>query len=288
VRRGLATLVAAACAALVVALPAGAADARADAPALEAGPAAEPSAAAPFPAGAVPAEASAAPTTADAASPTSRELRDWYVLGGWIMHGLVLCSVLVVAIGLERGVALRRGRVAPRALLREVRARLAERDLPGVQQACEARPGVLAELLHLAARHRVRGDVERMHLESAGTAAVTRLSRNLALLAALANLATLLGLLGTVLGMLEAFERIAVVGTSDARVVASGIFAALVTTAGGLSVAIVALSLHAFFRRRVEGYAAELEDAVAEVAEGAEARAARGRAPEGGLAGAEA
>ena len=81
---------------------------------------------------------------------------------------------------------------------------------------------------------------------------------SLPLLAALGNMATMLGLLGTVLGMIESFDLIAKTGTGDARVVAEGIFQALVTTAAGLMVGLVAIGAHSLLRRKAELLEVEL------------------------------
>ena len=82
----------------------------------------------------------------------------------------------------------------------------------------------------------------------------------LGLLAALGNMATMMGLMGTVLGMIESFDLIAKTGTGDARVVAGGIFQALVTTAAGLMVGIFAIASHSFLRRKVESLEIELSE----------------------------
>jgi biopolymer transport protein ExbB len=97
-------------------------------------------------------------------------------------------------------------------------------------------------------------------IETAGAHEHTILRRNLSLLSSVANIATMLGLLGTVLGMIESFDLIAKTGTGDARVVAGGIFQALVTTAAGLMVGIFTIAFYSYFRRKVEILVIDLED----------------------------
>ncbi len=197
-----------------------------------------------------------------------RSLAQWYELGGWIMHLLALCSVLVLAVVLERGVSLRRGGILPRKLAERVR----EASTGGpeaLRQVIEGEGCALARIARVLVAEIQRGNRHPQEAVSlAGAAEVMRVRRNLPLLAALANIATLLGLLGTVLGMIEAFDTIAKVGTSDARVVASGIFQALVTTAAGLSVGIAALTAHTYFRRRSDALILGLEEAATELMEG--------------------
>ncbi|MGH0028881.1 MAG: MotA/TolQ/ExbB proton channel family protein [Myxococcota bacterium] len=208
------------------------------------------------------AAAAQTPDVAAAATPPARSLADWYAMGGPIMHVLVLCSVLVVAISLERLFALRAGAVMPRALARELFDLARARDTRGALARCDDSRTPLASLARIGVEELGRSDLHGAEraVEAAAASEVARLSRNLSLLSAIANLATLLGLLGTVLGMIEAFEMIALQGSGDAGVVAGGIFRALVTTAAGLSVGITAFAIHALFKRRVETWIERMED----------------------------
>lgn len=189
------------------------------------------------------------------AAPPVRSLLDWYAMGGGSMHGIALCSVLIVAVVLERVVALRPSATIPRRLSREIERALAVGNRSELKRLVETRSCALVRVASLALDPASSLDV----IESAGAYEAHRLTRNLPLLSALGNLATMIGLLGTVLGMLDAFDRIAVVGSGDARVVAGGIFLALITTAAGLFAAITAALAHAWLARRAEDLVAELE-----------------------------
>ena len=204
----------------------------------------------------LPTESEASEPVEAKASPGLRTLQDWYGMGGPVMHLLAFCSVLVLAISLERAWRLRRSAVFPRRLAADAQAAWSQSDLSGLWPACAEGKSTLARLL----REGLTSEQPLQSVAESGKSEVQRLSRNLPLLAALANIATMLGLLGTVLGMIEAFELIAGTGTGDAKVVASGIFRALVTTAAGLGVGIVALALHAVFGRRIEEWTHSLED----------------------------
>jgi len=190
----------------------------------------------------------------------ARSWREWYALGGWIMHLLVGCSAIVVAVTLERLWRLRSSAVFPRRLAEAMGAAWARGQLDEIERLGRESASSLSRIVGAAmeARHE-RGSLhERVH--AAGEAEAVDLGRNLPLLSAFANIATMLGLLGTVLGMIQAFDLIAVAGTGDARIVARGIFQALVTTAAGLSVGITALAIHACLRRRVESLLGDLGD----------------------------
>ena len=183
------------------------------------------------------------------------------------MHPIVACSVLVLAIALERLASLRAARVMPGRLARELREQAEAHDPRAALRLCSGSTTPLAVLARVGIEAWQAGGLRNAEqaVESAAASTVARLSRNLSLLAALANLATLIGLLGTVIGMIEAFQMIAAQGSGDAAVVAGGIFRALVTTAAGLSVGISALALHALFRRRVETWLERIEDGLDEI-----------------------
>ena len=84
------------------------------------------------------------------------------------------------------------------------------------------------------------------------------LGKSLVLLNTIGNISPLLGLLGTILGMITAFEAIAVAGTGDPKVVAGGISQALVTTATGLSIAIPSIVAYRYFARRADSLRSKL------------------------------
>ena len=197
-----------------------------------------------------------------ASSGVSRTAADWYRMGGVAMHGLALCSIVSLGLVAERLWALRAAATLPKALDREIAAVIEGREPVELKRRLEARPGSsLAEI----ARRVLHPEATHEAVEACGVAEVHRLQRNLPLLASVGNLATMIGLFGTVLGMIEAFDMIAISGTGDARVVAGGIFRALVTTAAGLGIGISALGAHALLARSADERSARLEERAAEL-----------------------
>jgi biopolymer transport protein ExbB len=214
----------------------------------------------------------AAPAASDAAPPT-RSLVDWYVMGGGLMHGLSVCSVLILGTIVERAYALRGAATVPRRLKGEIERALAVGNLSELKRLCEGSGSALARLAGQALDPAVTPDT----IESAGAYEAHRMLRNLPLLVALGNLSTMIGLLGTVLGMIDAFDRIALVGSGDARVVAGGIFLALITTAAGLFAAIAAVAAHAWLSRRADDVVSELERLSGEIRQAFESVSIGGR-----------
>jgi biopolymer transport protein ExbB len=206
-------------------------------------------------------QAAASESAAPSKPEEGRTLAAWYAMGGWIMHGLVLCSILTIAMVFERVWSLRRGAVIPRRFMRALMEHWRARDIEAVITMCAKSDVSIARVLRAGLLHFDEGLVRvEGAIEVAGDHEATLLRRNLSVLAALGNIATMMGLLGTVLGMIDAFDVIAQTGTGDARLVAGGIFQALVTTAAGLVVGISAVAMHSYLRRKVEILEIDLEE----------------------------
>jgi biopolymer transport protein ExbB len=187
---------------------------------------------------------------------------------GWPIWPLIACSVVALALIIERLLSLRTAKVAPPSLLEEVvsvtRASLPSADVVNKLADNSVLGTVLAAGLRaVIAEPRITEPVLRHAFESAGRAAVHRLHRYLTTLGTIATAAPLLGLLGTVVGMIEIFGAQAPTGAGggDPQQLAHGISIALYNTAFGLIVAIPSLMFHRHFRGRVDEYALELEQA---------------------------
>ena len=176
------------------------------------------------------------------------------------MWPILLCSVLGLAIAIERSSVLRRRRVAPPFLLDEVRDLLGSAQISPERLHALRRQSPLGEVfaagLHNPSRDRA---VLKETLEEAGRHVVQRLSKNLNALNTIAAVTPLMGLLGTVIGMIRVFAAIHTFGSGEVEVLSSGIAEALITTAAGLSVGIPCLVLHQFLRSRVNALAMDLE-----------------------------
>ncbi|HEY7711768.1 MAG TPA: MotA/TolQ/ExbB proton channel family protein [Candidatus Entotheonella sp.] len=182
--------------------------------------------------------------------------------------GIVLCSIIVVALVLERSLALRRERVIPSRFLEQVRRSVYRGDLKAVLESCDEYPVAMARVLR-AGLTRHQSDPAEMEkaLENAGQIEASALNNRVRGLGAVANLAPMLGFLGTVTGMIKAFNAIAAAGTSNPALVASGISEALLTTAAGLFVGIPALALFHFFRGRADQLITAMEAVTLELLE---------------------
>jgi biopolymer transport protein ExbB len=183
--------------------------------------------------------------------------------GGWLMIPLGCCSLIVLTLSLERLFALRRGRVIPRPFVRRFTECVEDGQLSydEATELCEQYDCPVAEVFRAAVRRWGRPTLElEQAVMDAGDRVADGLKRFLRVFHAISNVAPLLGLLGTVLGMIEAFEMM----SSDEslgrpEMLASGISVALITTAGGLLVAIPAYLAYMYFGSKSDSYLNEID-----------------------------
>jgi biopolymer transport protein ExbB len=182
--------------------------------------------------------------------------------GGPGMYPIVLCSVLLLGIVVERFWSLRRKAIAPPNLGAEVRSWATGRVLDAAHLDELEKNSPLGEVLANALRVRHLGrDAVRERVEDVGRHIMHDMQRFLTTLGTLALISPLLGLLGTVIGLIRMFLAIMGHGVGDAQYMAGGIGEALICTAAGLVVAVPAYVLHRYFRGRVadNGVAIERE-----------------------------
>ena len=179
---------------------------------------------------------------------------------------MILCSIVALALIIERLASLRGAKVAPDKLLDEVisitRTSLPSSDVVNKLAASSALGQVLAAgVRSVVAEPRLSERALRAVFENAGRVSVHRLERYLNTLGTIATAAPLLGLFGTVVGMIEIFGSQAPSGGSNPAQLAHGISIALYNTAFGLMIAIPALMFYRYFRGRVDGFTVEMEQA---------------------------
>ncbi len=189
---------------------------------------------------------------------------------GWPIWPLIACSVLALALVIERFSSLKTRKVAPPKLVDEAitvsRAAVPSTDVVAQLEQNSLLGEVLASGFRaLNANPKLTEEDLRSSLEGAGRQAAHKLERYLAALATIASAAPLLGLLGTVIGMIEIFGSQAATGGVGAATggnpaqLAQGISIALYNTAFGLIVAIPSLIFWRYFRARVDGYLLTME-----------------------------
>jgi biopolymer transport protein ExbB len=222
--------------------------------------------------------AQAADTVGDAASAVEvQSVWDFIRKGGPMMIPIGLCSLVALTVIVERFISLRRRTVIPPAFLSGLRKVLA--DDPGDKAAAIAycrRSGSPVANVFAAGLKKLDASEETMarHITEAGEREVVKLCKYVRSLAVIASVTPLMGLLGTIFGMITAFQTVAASGEAlgKTEMLAEGIYAAMITTAAGLTVAIPVLIAYHWVSAKIDKLVAEIDhmtvEFMDEVAEG--------------------
>ena len=185
---------------------------------------------------------------------------DFVKAGGFLMLPILICSVVALAIIIERSMTLRRKRIIPENLVAQVWqwTKVGNLDPKRIHSLRTGSP--LGRILS-AGLVNMKHDREVMKesIEEVGRHVVHDLERYLNTLGTIAAITPLLGLLGTVFGMIEVFSAITSKGVGDATVLAGGISKALITTAAGLSIAIPSLIFYRYFKGKIDELVVAME-----------------------------
>ncbi|MFO8073168.1 MAG: MotA/TolQ/ExbB proton channel family protein [Polyangia bacterium] len=192
------------------------------------------------------------------------EVYEFLEKGGVIMIPIALGSVIALAVFLERIWSLQQGRVNPSGLVDEILKLVGRGEMTAARDGCLQSNTPMARLMVAAidARSLPREELKAT-LEERGKREVARMERYIEAMGTTASVEPLLGLLGTVVGMIQVFQRVVMTsrqGAVDPGQLANGIWQALITTAAGLSVAIVAFVGYRYLLARTARHALALEE----------------------------
>ncbi|MDP6923351.1 MAG: MotA/TolQ/ExbB proton channel family protein [Candidatus Scalindua sp.] len=185
---------------------------------------------------------------------------EWLMGGGPIMVPIFICSVIALAVILERMVSLRRSRIMRSELIEVIEAVRGPEDLQVIFNRCNVIQGPFSNIIkrtisntHLSREEKV------LDIQATGRQEARALERMLVVLEIITAITPLLGLLGTVLGMSQVFDVISEVGLGQTKAFSGGIAQALRTTIIGLGVAIPSLIAYTSFDRKVDNLILEME-----------------------------
>jgi biopolymer transport protein ExbB len=196
-----------------------------------------------------------------AASSQSMSLLDILFLGGWVMIPLVLLSILTIYLLVERLVTIRRAQSDPEAITDRIRQFVRTGDVDAAIAYCEDKDVPITRILRKGLERLGRPISEIQDaVQAAGKHETFELEKRTNLLASIAGIGPMLGFFGTVIGMIRAFMRIQdLQGNVNPSVLAGGIWEALITTAGGLLVGILALFAYNFLLSRIHRLTNDME-----------------------------
>ena len=184
-----------------------------------------------------------------------------FLAGGILMWPILLCSLIVIGVSLERYWTLNPAKIAPKTLLAQVWSWIKNNQVDAAKLRELKQSSPLGQILAAGLSNSKHGrDVMKDSILEAASQVIHDLERYVNILGTIANLAPLLGLLGTVFGMIEVFNAIMIQGSGNTAILAGGISVALYTTAAGLMVAIPAMISHRFFQRRIDSIVVGMEE----------------------------
>ncbi len=185
---------------------------------------------------------------------------DFITAGGFLMIPILLCSVLALIVIGNLFITLQRKKVIPDGVTNMARklalsGKMTEAHIEQVRQGSLLGQVLAAGLESVGSpRH-----IMKENIEETGRHVIHSMDKYMTTLGTIAAIAPLLGLLGTVIGMISVFSVITAQGVGSPTELAGGISQALITTAGGISVAVPALVFHRYFRGKINDYAVEME-----------------------------
>ena len=200
---------------------------------------------------------------AEASSTGFQLLKEKFIEGDWRFMSLVLlCLILGLAFCLERIITLNIATVNTDKLMADIDSRLADGDMDGALELTKSTPGPTASILHEGLRNAANGpDAVEKAIVSYGSVQMGLLEKGLVWISLFIAIAPMLGFMGTVIGMIQAFDRIEAVGDLSPSVVAGGIKVALLTTVFGLIVAIILQIFYNYIVSKIDGIVNRMEDA---------------------------
>lgn len=183
------------------------------------------------------------------------------VKGGVFMYPIIFCSIVALAVFIERLWILRRKNIIPDEFVRSVEDLVRKQKIPEALFLAQGNPSSIGRIFFAGLKNTGRGMwLVKEAIEERGGREAISLEKRVGILATVANLAPLLGLLGTVSGMIKSFNVISLEGTGNPTHLAGGIAEALITTAAGLCVAIPVLVCHRILKNKSESLIFEMEE----------------------------
>lgn len=183
------------------------------------------------------------------------------VRGGIFMYPIIFCSVVALAVLLERLWVLRRRKIIPDDFIRSIEDLVRKQKISEALFLSQGDSSSIGRIFFAGLKNAGRGLwLVKEAIEERGDREALGLEKRIGILATVANLAPLLGLLGTVSGMIKSFNVISLEGTGNPAHLAGGIAEALITTAAGLCVAIPTLVIHRILKDKAESLIFEMEE----------------------------
>ena len=197
------------------------------------------------------------------AVPFHQQIKSYFIQGGpAFMSAIILCLVLGLALAIERILYLSLAKTNTKKLIAKVEEALAEGGVEKAKDLCRNTKGPVASIFYDGLLHYDEGlDVVEKRIASAGGVQMSLMENNLSWISLFIAIAPSLGFLGTVIGMVKAFDAIEAAGDISPNIVAGGMKVALITTVGGLIVAMILQVFYNYILSRIDALSIDMEEA---------------------------
>ncbi|MBO4263286.1 MAG: MotA/TolQ/ExbB proton channel family protein [Bacteroidales bacterium] len=209
-----------------------------------------------------PANDLAALTAAAPEVPLNQALKTKFIEGGaGFMSLIILCLIIGLALSIERILYLSFSKINTKKLLEKVEAALKEGGIEKAKDVCRETRGPVASIFYQGLLRYDQGvDVVEKTIVSYGSVQMTEMENGLSWIGLFIAIAPSLGFLGTVIGMIQAFDAIQAAGDISPNVVAGGMKVALITTVGGLIVAMILQVFYNYILAKIDSITIDMED----------------------------
>lgn len=195
--------------------------------------------------------------------PFHQQIKTYFIQGGpSFMSMIILCLIIGLALSIERILYLSFAKTNTKKLVAKVEDALAKGGFEKAKDVCRETKGPVASIFYDGLLHYDEGlDVVEKRIASAGGVQMSLMENNLSWIALFIALAPSLGFLGTVIGMVKAFDAIEAAGDISPNIVAGGMKVALITTVGGLIVAMILQVFYNYILSRIDALSIDMEEA---------------------------
>jgi len=190
-------------------------------------------------------------------------VKEKFIEGGWqFMSAVLLCLILGLAIAIERIISLNLATTNTKKLLAKVDAALEKDGVEGAKEVCKNTRGPVASIFTQGLMRMSEGiDMVEKSIIAYGSVEMGRLEKGLVWISLFISIAPMLGFMGTVIGMVGAFDAIEAASDINPSLVAGGIKVALLTTIGGLIVAVILQLFYNYLVSKIDSLVNQMEDA---------------------------
>ncbi|NJN24713.1 MAG: MotA/TolQ/ExbB proton channel family protein [Cyclobacteriaceae bacterium] len=190
-------------------------------------------------------------------------VKEQFLAGGWeFMSTVLICLILGLAIAIERIITLNLATTNTKKLLARVDEALSKDGIEGAKEVCKNTRGPVASIFTQGLLRMSEGvEMVEKSIIAYGSVEMGRLEKGLVWISLFISIAPMLGFMGTVIGMIGAFDAIAAANDINPALVAGGIKVALLTTVGGLIVAVILQLFYNYCVSKIDSLVNQMEDA---------------------------